>query len=387
MTQRQYIINRKLNIIELAEKLGNISEASRRLGVSRQHFYDLKGAVEEHGIDGLLEQSRRKPRYANRIAEDIEKKLLEYCLEFPTQGQVRVSNEFLKQFGITISPGGVRGVWLRHDLPTKKQRLKRLEKWSAEHNGILTESQVQALEAAQEEKKAHGEIETHHPGFLLGQDTYYVGYIKGVGEIYQQTGIDTYSNVGFAKVYLEKTALTAADFINDKVLPFFDHHGIPLLRTLTDRGSEYGYNNLEHPYQLFLYLNDVRHSRTKARHPQTNGCTERLNQIIKQEFYEVEFRRKLYTSLEEIQKDLDTHMEGYNWRRTNQGKHCQGRTPMDTFIMDIEKATERLFQYPEEKPQSTDPVEVPAGVSLETLAGLATAFPSATENYLVDTRD
>lgn len=130
MTQRQYIINRKLNIIELAEKLGNISEASRRLGVSRQHFYDLKGAVEEHGIDGLLEQSRRKPRYANRIAEDIERKLLDYCLEFPTQGQVRVSNEFLKQFGITISPGGVRGVWVRHELQTKALRLKRLEKWS-----------------------------------------------------------------------------------------------------------------------------------------------------------------------------------------------------------------------------------------------------------------
>ncbi len=387
MTQRQYIINRKLNIIELAEKLGNISEASRRLGVSRQHFYDLKGAVEEHGIDGLLEQSRRKPRYANRIAEDIERKLLEYCLEFPTQGQVRVSNEFLKQFGITISPGGVRGVWIRHELPTKKQRLKRLEKWAAEHKGILTESQVQALEVAQEEKQAHGEIETHHPGFLMGQDTYYVGYIKGVGEIYQQTGIDTYSNVGFAKVYLEKTALTAADFVNDKVLPLFDHHGIPLLRTLTDRGSEYGFQNLEHPYQLFLYLNDIRHSRTKARHPQTNGCTERLNQIIKEEFYEVEFRRKLYTSLEEVQKDLDTYMERYNWRRTNQGKYCQGRTPMDTFIMDIEKATERLFQYPDGETQRNDLVECPTGVSLEPLNGLGTAYPSTTENYLVDMRD
>ncbi len=100
----------------------------------------------------------------------------------------------------------------------------------------------------------------------------------------------------------------------------------------------------------------------------------------------MEFRRKLYTSLEEIQKDLDAHMEGYNWRRTNQGRHCQGRTPMDTFLMDIEKAAERLFQYPE-KSQSNDLVEVPAGVSLEPLAGLATAFPSATENYLVDTRD
>jgi hypothetical protein len=115
--------------------------------------------------------------------------------------------------------------------------LKRLGKWSAENNNVLTESQVQALEEAKQEKEAHGEIESPHPGFLLGQDTCYIGYIKGVGKIYQQTGIDTHSNVGFAKVYSDKTALTAADFLNDKVLPFYDAQGMGLLRTLTDRGT------------------------------------------------------------------------------------------------------------------------------------------------------
>ena len=123
---------------------------------------------------------------------------------------------------------------------------------ATENTNILTEAQVQALETAKEEKEAHGEIETHHPGFLLGQDTYYVGYIKGVGKIYEQTGIDTYSNVGFAKLYNDKTALTAADFLNDKVLPFFDGFGLSLLRTLTDRGTEYCGKPENHPYQLFL---------------------------------------------------------------------------------------------------------------------------------------
>ena len=196
---------------------------------------------------------------------------------------------------------------------------------------LTNDSQVVALEAAKEEKQSHGEIETFHPGFLLGQDTYYVGYIKGVGKIYQQTGIDTYSNYGFAKVYLEKTALAAADFLNDKVLPFFDAQKITLLRTLTDRGTEYGYQNLEHPYQLYLHLNGVEHSRTKARHPQTNGCTERLNQIIQDDFYKIAFRKKIYTTLDEIQADLDKYMKIYNESRTNQGKNCQGRTPADTF--------------------------------------------------------
>jgi transposase InsO family protein len=330
MTSDQYIIQRKVNIVELGATLGNISDACRKLGVSRQHYYDIKQAIVEDGIEGLLEKSRRSPRMGNRVAPEIEQRILDYSLEFPTHGQTRVSNE-LKRKGVVLSPGGVRSIWLRHELEKKGLRLKRLEKWAAENTNILTEAQVQALEAAKEEKEAHGEIETHHPGFLLGQDTYYVGYIKGVGKIYQQTGIDTYSNVGFAKLYNDKTALTAADFLNDKVLPFFDSHGLSLLRTLTDRGTEYCGKPENHPYQLFMHLNDIEHTKTKVRHPQTNGCTEKLNQTIQEEFYAVAFRKTLYTSLDQMQRDLDAFMDRYNRERTNQGRNCQGRTPMETF--------------------------------------------------------
>ncbi len=344
MTQEQYLIKRKLNILELGQTLGNISDACRRLGVSRSHYYDIKNVIAEEGVEGLLEKSRRTPRIGNRIAPEIEKKVLDYALEFPTHGQVRVENE-LKQKGIQISSGGIRGIWIRHGIPTKNERLLRLEKWVAETGKVLTESQVQALESAKEEKEAHGEIETFHPGFLMGQDTYYVGYIKGIGKIYQQTGIDTYSNVGFAKVYTEKTALTSADFLNDKVLPFYDSHGIRLLRTLTDRGSEYCGHPDTHPYQLFLHLNDMEHSRTKARHPQTNGCTERLNQIIQDEFYAVAFRKRLYTSLDEIQGDLDIFMKSYNETRTNQGKRCQGRTPIQTFLASLDLYQKYVLEY------------------------------------------
>ncbi|MBX3032587.1 MAG: IS481 family transposase [Bdellovibrionaceae bacterium] len=330
MTQQQYILKRKMSIVELAAKLGNISEACRNLGVSRQHFYDIKTAIQEDGLDGLLEKSRRAPRTANRLSPEIEQKILDYSLEFPTHGQRRASNE-LKILGINVSDGGVRGVWARHDLLRKSKRLQRLEKFAAESGRILTESQVTALETAKEEKQAHGEIETFHPGFLFGQDTYYVGYIKGVGKIYQQTGIDTYSNVGFAKLYTDKTAITAADFLNDKVLPFFDAEQVRLLRVLTDRGTEYSGKVEQHPYQLFLHLNDIEHSRTKAYHPQTNGSTERLNQTIQDEFYAVAFRKTLYTSLEQIQADLDVFMRRYNEERTNQGKRCLGRTPKQTW--------------------------------------------------------
>lgn len=335
MTQQQYIINRKLNIFELSEQLGNISEACRRLGVSRRHFYDIKTALEEEGVTGLLEKARNRPRIGNRVAEEIESRVLSYSLDNPTHGQARTSNE-LKTEGIIVSPGGIRSIWLRHGLERRSLRLKRLEKWAAEQGNILTESQVQALEQAKEEKEAHGEIETYHPGFLFGQDTFYVGWIKGIGKIYQQTGIDTYSNTGFAKLYTEKTAVTSADFLNDKVLPFFDSHNLPLLRVITDRGTEYCGIRENHPYQLFLYLNGIEHTRTKARHPQTNGCTERFNQTLLDEFYKVTFRKKVYTSLEDIQADLDEFLQRYNAKRTNQGRHCKGRTPMETFTDGLE---------------------------------------------------
>jgi transposase InsO family protein len=351
MTRDQYIIRRKLNLVELGEVLGNVSEACRKLSVSRQHYYDIKKTLQEEGVEGLLEKARTKPKVANRVAPEIEERVLAYSLEFPTHGQVRTSNE-LKREGVIVSAGGVRGIWLRHGLERKSHRLKRLERWAAETQGILTEEQVKALESSREEREAHGEIETQHPAFLLGQDTYYVGYIKGVGKIYQQTGIDTYSNLGFAKVYGEKNAITAADFLNDKVLPFFDEHGMALLRTLTDRGTEYCGIAETHPYQLFLHLNDIEHTRTKARHPQTNGMTEKLNQTIQEEFYAVAFRKKLYGSMKELQEDLDAFMQRYNTERTNQGKHCQGRTPMETFL-----AGKELYQkYVYKEAETTEEV-------------------------------
>jgi transposase InsO family protein len=347
MTQIQYIINRKLNILELGEVLGNISEACRTLGISRQHYYDIRTAIEEEGLQGLLEKSRRAPRPGNRVASHIEQAILDYSLELPTHGHVRVANE-LNRKGIIISAGGVRSVWLRHNLQLKGLRLKRLEQWAADNAGILTESQVEALEAAREERQAHGEIESYHPGFLVAQDTCYIGYLKGIGKLYQQTGIDTHSNVGFAKAYTEKTSLTAADFLNDRVLPFFDEHGIRVLRILTDNGTEYCGRPEVHPYKLFLHLNNIEHTRTKVRHPQTNGAVERLNQTIEDEFYRVAFRRKYYRSLEEIQTDLDVFMSSYNNERTNQGRYCQGRTPMQTFTDDLPLYQKYVYEQVDE---------------------------------------
>jgi len=342
MTTQDKIIKNKLGLLNLSEQLGNVSQACKIFGYSRDSFYRFKELYEQGGETALMELSRKKPNPKNRVSEEIEKAAVAMAYEYPAYGQLRASNE-LKKRGIFISPGGMRSVWLRHNLETMKKRLKALEAKAAEEGILLTEAQVVALERAKEEKVAHGEIETAHPGYLLSQDTYYVGTIKGVGRIYQQTVIDTYSKNAFAKLYDRKNALVAADTLNDKVVPFYDQYELPILRILTDRGTEYCGKREYHEYQLYLAIEDIDHTKTKAKSPQTNGICERFHRTIQEEFYAVAFRKKIYHSIEELQLDLDHWMQWYNTERTHSGKHCLGKTPEQTLRDSIPLAKEKML--------------------------------------------
>lgn len=331
MTTEQKLIKNKIGLLSLAEELGNVSRACKVMGFSRDTFYRYQELVSEGGIENLIEKTRRKPNLKNRIDDKTEAAVVEYAVRQPAYGQVRASNELRKQ-GVFISPAGVRCVWVRHGLERFRKRLMALEKKALEEGLILTEAQVAALERKKSDDEACGEIETAHPGYLGSQDTFYVGNLKGVGRIYQQTFVDTYAKVAFAKLYTTKTPITSADLLNDRVLPFFESHGVGLLRMLTDRGTEYCGKPETHDYELYLGVNDIDHTKTKAQHPQTNGICERFHKTILQEFYQVTFRKKIYRSLEELQTDLDEWIEDYNERRTHQGKMCCGRTPMETFL-------------------------------------------------------
>lgn len=325
------IIKHKTGLLNLAEELSNVSRACKVMGVSRDTFYRYRDLVDDGGVDALIEKSRRSPNIKNRVEEAVEQAVMDYAIEFPAHGQHRTSNELRKK-GVFVSGSGVRSIWLRHDLENFKKRLKALETKVARDGIQLTDEQIAALERKKHDDEACGEIETAHPGYLGSQDTFYVGNLKGVGRIYQQTYVDTYSKVAHCKLYTTKTPITAADLLNDKVLPFYESQQLPVLRILTDRGTEYCGKVEHHDYQLYLAINDIDHTKTKAMSPQTNGICERFHKTILNEFYQVTFRKKLYQTLEELQKDLDEWLSYYNNERTHQGKMCNGRTPVETLI-------------------------------------------------------
>jgi len=322
---------RKLSLLQLAEELGNVSKACAIMGYHRDTFYEVKRAFQVGGVAALVESKRgaRAP-HPNRVPEEIEKRILDYALEFPTHGCQRVANELRLQ-DVVVSSGGVRGVWQRNDLETRAKRLMRLEQASHDDTFVLSAKQIELLEKHSLDFRCR-HVESSRPGELLNQDTFYWGSLKGVGKVYVQVVVDVFCSLAFAKVYTSKMPITACDLLYSRVLPFYEVLGVPIGAVLTDNGREYCGLKERHPYELLLAMEDIEHRQTKPRSPRTNGFVERMNRTLLEECFKVQGRQTWYIEPDEIQRDLDRFIQYYNLERSHQGYRLRGRTPAQALL-------------------------------------------------------
>jgi transposase InsO family protein len=321
---------RKLSLLELAEELGNVSRACKIVGYSRQQFYEIRRDFQTYGAQGLLDRlPGPKNPHPNRVSPEVEARILEYSLQFPTHGCLRVSQQ-LKLEGVSVGSGGVRGVWQRNDLISRHQRLLRLEHHARDTPIELTEAQVRMLERFEPEfRERH--ITADYPGHLVAQDTFMVGHLTGVGRVYLQTVIDCHSRYAFGRLYTSKVPVTAVHILNTDVIPFFESHGTPIRTILTDNGREFCGRPDQHPFELFLQLEEIEHRTTPIRRPQSNGYVERLHRTLLDEHFRLKGRQKFYEAIDQMQSDLDEFLAYYNAERAHQGRNMNGRTPVQVF--------------------------------------------------------
>ena len=320
------LAKQRLSALQLAEALGNVTEACRRRGISRTQFYEYKRRFQTHGLEGLKDLPPVHKSHPQTTPPEVVEKILELSLANPMWGCVRLSDQ-LKLMGISVSSPTIQKILIKHGMGSRYQRLLKLEEKALDQKIELTAEQVKAIEKANPcFKERH--VESTRPGELLCQDTFYVGHLKGVGKVYLQAVVDTYCSYGFGYLHTGKLPEHAATILHNDVLPQYREWGIPVSAILTDNGREYC-GKEHHAYELYLALNDIEHRTTKVRSPQTNGFVERFNRTVLDEFLRPSLRQKFYGSVEALQEGLDQWLKHYNEERPHRGYRNRGKRPID----------------------------------------------------------
>lgn len=340
MTTIDKIARRKLSLLDLAQELSNVSRACKVMGYSRQQFYEIRRNFQTYGSQGLIDRlPGAKGPHPNRVPAGIEEAVLAHGLDHPCHGALRVEQE-LRLRGLAVSSGGIRGVWQRHNLLTKHERLLRLEKETSQRVIELSEEQTRLLERFSPEfRERH--IEAPHTGSLVAVDTFFVGTLKGVGKIYMQSVIDCHSRYAFARLYPSKLPVTAVHILNHDVIPTFEAHEAKIDVVLSDNGREFCGRPDQHPYELFLQLEEIDHRTTRVKRPQSNGIVERFHRTVLDEHFRVEGRRTWFETIEEMQTVLDEWLIAYNTKRPHQGRNMNGRTPIQAFNQGLPKSGQK----------------------------------------------
>lgn len=334
------LAQQRLGLLELAKILGNVSEACKQRGVCRAQFYEYKKRFQTHGIEGLKDLPPIHKSHPMTTPPETVKKILEFSLEHPSWGANRLSAE-LKYKQISVSGPTIQNILAKNGMGSRYDRWLKLEEIASGKKIPLNATQVKEIEKFNPcFKERH--VESAKPGELLSQDTFYVGSLKGVGRVYMQGVVDTHGSFAFAYVHIGKVPENAALILHNDVLPQYKRWGIPVKAVLTDNGREYRGREEQHPYEIYLGLNDIEHRLTKVKSPRTNGFVERFNRTVLDEFFRPAFRTKLYTSLKALQKDLDKWLYHYNHERAHLGYRNMGKRPIDTVLKFAKLSTKKV---------------------------------------------
>ncbi len=314
-----YYFSHKISVVELCELFNR----------SRTWFYKWKRRYDLYGEAGLRTVDRGSPAMPNRTPLDSEMKILDFIIDYPTYGPVRIANELSKQ-GVPVKPSAVYNILKRHHLTIRKLRLE----YMRIKTGVV--AITTDLDRDKDKSKTRS-LNTRFPGHIIGMDVFYIGCLKGVGRIFQFTAIDTYSSYAWAKLYTDKSALSACDFVMHVHNNSLD---VPIQSVLTDNGKEFTTHHAskDHRFERLLKELTVKHRLTKVRHPWTNGACERLNRTILEEFYQVTFRKIIYKTVQQLNQDLNHFLNSYNCQRTHQGKRNKGRVPAELYLLHKQKA-------------------------------------------------
>jgi len=322
------IAQQRLSVLELVKALGGISAACKQRGVSRTQFYEYKRRFQTHGIEGLVDLPPIYHSHPFTTPPEVEQRILDVSLEHPAWGCNRLCDQ-LKLEGINISAITIQKILNRtaDQIGSRYDRWLKLEEKHSQKAIELTGEQVAFIEKHNPAFRER-QVESNAPGELLCQDTFYVGYLKGVGKVYLHTVVDTYCSYGFGFLHTSKQAEAAAALLHNEVLPFYRQHGLRVKAVLTDNGRDFCGKD-DHPFELYLELNDIEHRHTQVRRPQTNGFVERFQRTVLDEFFRLAFRTKLYETVEALQADLDAWLRHYNYERPHQGYRNLGKRPFD----------------------------------------------------------
>lgn len=334
------LAHQRLSVLDLAQRLNNVSEACRQRGISRTIFYEYKRRFDEQGLDGLKDLPPIPKSHPFTTSPEVVERILALSLLHPARGCNFISDH-LRQEGIVVSYPTVQNILTKHGLRTRYDRWLKLEAQAADEHLTPTQEQGEFLEEQNPcWRERSGHVESDAPGELLCQDTAAVGRWAGQ-RLWLHAVVDSYSSFAFALLYTDKQAAAAAAVVHNDVLPFYQQQGLRVAAILTDNGTEFC-GTPEHPYELYLALCDVEHRRTKLNSPQTNGFVERFIRTLNEEFFEDVHRRRLYESADELQADLDQWLHYYNYERPHQGYRNLGRCPADTFVQSFITAAQTV---------------------------------------------